>query len=423
MARQGYSTLICDASPEAEIGIRYDIVHIGKEQFRRFGLREPVPGDSEYAGTISRNILRSALDRWPKSIPVETLALRRKPLMRSLAAWAREQGAELLAETEFATPLFDEDGRLTGGTLRHRGAELRLVARLTADASGIGAAVRTKLPKGYGVENFVTGSRDRLYVILQYVKLRLPDKDMADKNLVWPYYKTWISPQADQEEAVMGIGANLSFTNTRIRWTHFLSQVRLPEYGLDRIERSAVPKRRPPYSLVADSFVALGDAACVTCPWTGEGVSSGWLLCSIASEEFGRAMRNGAYPRQEAAWATNRRYNQAQGAAFAQALALMGTALNCRPEENDYEFEHNIIFNEDPLHPGGLLPLKILWAYLKGGISKQTYRNLINALTIGEKLRAHYRAFPASPGQFAAWQKKADKLWEKAEPRDTGVKS
>jgi flavin-dependent dehydrogenase len=104
MAKQGYKTLVCDASSEADLGRRYDIIHIGKEHFGRFGLREPREGDPEYVETFHRSILNSALDQWPKNSRADILVLRRVPLMKRLAAWAREQGAELLLDTQVRYP-------------------------------------------------------------------------------------------------------------------------------------------------------------------------------------------------------------------------------------------------------------------------------------------------------------------------------
>ncbi|MDR1619006.1 MAG: hypothetical protein LBS06_08230, partial [Treponema sp.] len=96
MARQGYRVLICDKAPEENLGTEYHIIHIGQEHFKHFGLHEPRPGDPEYVASFNLAILRSALNNWPKKTRAPVLVLRRAALIRRLAAWAREQGAELL---------------------------------------------------------------------------------------------------------------------------------------------------------------------------------------------------------------------------------------------------------------------------------------------------------------------------------------
>jgi electron-transferring-flavoprotein dehydrogenase len=415
MARQGYKVLICDRSSEADLGRRYDIIHIGQDYFKQFGLPEPGPGDPDYVTTFHRSILRSALDKWPKNSRADVLVLRRAPLMKRLAAWAKEQGAELLTDTEFKSPVFDGSNRLTGAIMRQTGSEeLRVKARLTADASGIDAAVRTKLPENYGVENFVTGPRDQFYVILQYVKLKHPEKNTVEVTNTWPYYKTWLAPQQNPGGAILGVGANLSFDYATRCWKRFAEQVALPEHEPDHIEQSSTPYRRPPYSFVADGFVVLGDAACITNPWSGEGVPYAWLLCSIAAGELGQYMKGGAYPTREAAWPVNVRYIRSQGAEFARNLAMLSGAVQCSPQENDYEFQHSIIFEDDSDKGKGNLVAKLLKGLFSGGISMGSLSKLMGAAGIGGKIFNHYRNFPESPAAFGNWAQKADTLWSKS---------
>jgi flavin-dependent dehydrogenase len=412
MARQGYRVLVCDRSSEADLGRSYDIIHIRQDNFSRFGIPEPKPGDPDYVTLFHRSVLRSALDRWPKNHYSEVLVLRRAGLMKRLAAWAREQGAEILWETEFISPRFDSQGRLAGGLLKGKDGELQVKARLTADASGIGAAVRTKLPAGYGVENFITGPRDQFYVVLRYVRLKNPD-EKVECTQSWPFYKTWIAPQFKSGGAIYGVGANLSFDYANRCWDRFARRIAVPAHEVEYVERSSTPYRRPPYSCAAGGFAALGDAACITNPMSGEGVSYGWLLCAIAAEEFGRAMRDGAYPEREKVWAVNRRYARAQGASFARILAVLPGAVSCGPEENDYEFERGIIFEDDNEKGRGNPVLKLLQGLFSGKLSLGTLKKLIRAMTAGSGIYKHYMNFPEDPRGFEGWVQRAEVLWGK----------
>jgi flavin-dependent dehydrogenase len=412
MARQGYRVLVCDRSSEADLGRRYDIIHIGQDNFSRFGIPEPQPGDPDYVTMFHQSVHRSALDKWPKNHYSEVLVLRRGGLMKRLAAWAREQGAQILLETEFASPLFDPQGKLAGGLFRGKDGEFQVKARLTADASGIGAAVRTALPDNYGVENFITGPKDQFYVVLRYVNLKNPD-EKVECTQSWPFYKTWIAPQLKSGGAIYGVGANLSFDYANRCWERFARRVSLPAGELEYTEQSSTPYRRPLYSFVAGGFVALGDAACITNPMSGEGVPYAWLLCSVAAEEFGRALRDGAYPEREKVWPVNRRYFQAQGASFARILATLPGAVNCSPEENDYEFEQSIIFEDDKEKTKGNMILKLLKGLFSGRISFGTLKGLVAAVMAGSGIYTHYMNFPEEPGGFEGWVKKADSLWGK----------
>jgi flavin-dependent dehydrogenase len=287
-------------------------------------------------------------------------------------------------------------------------------ARLCADASGIPAALRTSLPPGYGMETFVTGNRDQFYVVLHYVSLKHPEKDRVEITTSWPHYKTWLAPQHETNGAIMGVGANLSFEYAERCFRRFAARGYLPEYEPGHVEQGSTPYRRPPYSFVANGFVALGSAACITNPWTGEGVPYGWLLCSIAAEECGRVMKDGAYPAVDSIWAVNARYIREQGALFAKNLAMLCGATRCSPGENDYEFKHSIIFEDDDEKGQGGLVGKLLRGLLSGGLSPAALGGLIGAAGIGEKVYKHYLAFPAAPADLASWAARADALWRKA---------
>jgi len=324
-----------------------------------------------------------------------------------------------MLETRFEQPIFDEDGRLAGAVLRKSdGSTLEVHARLVADASGIPAVVRTALPNGYGVENNECTPRDQFYVILHYVELDDPERDRVDVTTTWTHYKVWLAPQHGSNGAIMGVGANLSFDYAERVYQRFLAKGFMPPHTLQHLEQGSTPYCRIPYSLVADGFVVLGSAACISNPWSGEGVPYSWLECQIAAEVCEQAMLDGAYPTQEALWPINARYHQAQGALFAKNLAMLSGATACTERENDYEYKKGIIYenhNEDgtSTEKGGITG-KLIKGLLSGNISLGTLRKLMDASSIGEQIEKHYLAYPTSPVGLAAWSAHADALWAKA---------
>jgi hypothetical protein len=52
------------------------IVHIRQDNFGRFGIPEPKPGEPDYVTLFHRSVLRSALDKRPKNHYSEVLVLR-----------------------------------------------------------------------------------------------------------------------------------------------------------------------------------------------------------------------------------------------------------------------------------------------------------------------------------------------------------
>jgi hypothetical protein len=162
---------------------------------------------------------------------------------------------------------------------------------------------------------------------------------------------------------------------------------------------------------VSGGFIAMGDAACVTNPWTGEGVPDTWVLCSIAAEDFGKAMENGAYPQREAVWPVNCRYVSEQGALFASLFAVRQGFTGCTPEENNYMFEHNIFYEDEKNQGQGDAVQQIGEGRATGRISSAMAEKIIGALKTGKELHAHYINYPESPAGFESWVREADRLW------------
>lgn len=165
MARKGYKVLVIDKDGGETLGSRYDIFHLAKKTFDRFGVEPPKPGDAEYVRELSQLFTRSALDKYPKTAKQETFVLRRHPFMLRLAARAREQGADVMLDAHFENLTYSRDGKISGAVLTHKGEPVTVAARLVADASGAASAVRASLPDGYGVENFPISPRDKFFML------------------------------------------------------------------------------------------------------------------------------------------------------------------------------------------------------------------------------------------------------------------
>jgi flavin-dependent dehydrogenase len=425
MAEQGYSVLIADKSSEENLGSRLEIFHIDKDFFQKFNIPEPQPGDPDYVSLFEYGYARSAFDRYEKRTDYSFLVLKFPLFLKRLTAWAKESGAEYMFDCEFKDFLWEND-KLSGARFRSKGKTIDIRARLIADCSGIHSPVRSALPSGYGVETFVTNDKEKFYVILRYVRLDYPEKDRVTRSIGYPYYKTWIAPQSDPDGAIIGVGANRSFEYAEECFQKFINAVRLPPYTLQKTEKGTTPYRRPPYSLVGDHFVVMGDSACITKPYSGEGVTASWILCDIAADVAGKALKNGVADKK-ALWEINTRYFHKQGADFANLLATLVGAVDCTAEENDYEFKHGIVFNSKDMTtmnrtfsadlslPATLsLVAKVFWGLICGKIRLQTVRSLLKAVLTAGKLKAHYKAYPASPDDLPAWTEKADLLWKKA---------
>ncbi|MDR3215805.1 MAG: FAD-binding protein [Clostridiaceae bacterium] len=425
MAEQGYKVLVIDAATEEKLGNRLNIFHTDKERFASYGVPEPKPGDEDYVTEFDYGTYYSPSSKYVKRADYPFTVALLPPFLRRMRKWAKDSGVEFLYEAAFQNFIYGDDGRINGAEVLIDGEVVKIGARLVADCSGIPAVARRKLKKGVKVEDFEVSPRDKFYVVLRYVRLKNPERDKVVRAEHWAYYKGWMAPSETPDTIVLGTGANLSYEYAETCFERFAAAVKFPEHEFIRTERGVTPYRRAPYSLVADGFVCLGDAACMTKSYTGEGITSGWVGCRIAAEVAGVAMKNGAYPTESALWNINVKYNSTQAADFAYIMATLINAVECTADEMEYEFKKDIVFTtkaltrmnrrfnaEMPLDEIIGLVFKVLGGVLTGKISMASVKNLLRGIMYAGKLKSHYKKFPQNPDKFDAWKKKADILWE-----------
>lgn len=424
MAQRGLNVLMIDRLSEEKIGTKYDIFHIGEPDFARFGLPMPLEGE-DYAFRFSQSDSRSAFGRHPKPGSGTVIGMHLHDYTLRLNRWAKEAGAVIEYEAAFQKLLFDAENRVCGAAYEKNGETIEVQASLVADCSGIPSVARRALPDECIVENFAISPEEMFYVILRYVSYPNP-KDWIKGSRGWTYYKTWEAPQADPHGAILGIGANLSFETAERIYAKFEQTIELPEHTVTRIERGATPYRRPPYSFVTDGFVAMGDAACLTKPSAGEGVTSSMVQADIVADVAAPLIKAGKPLTLEALWPINKRYVKAQGQAFASQLAMLPGAVATNAKENDFFFEKDIIFSKKSFEAMGRgeelafstadilqMALKMLGGVLAGRLRISTIQALLKAMGDSGRITALYERYPETPEGYAAWKQEADAEWSK----------
>ena len=408
LAQRGLRVLVIDRDSEENLAKRLDIIHFTRDSYAEFGVEPSGEGDEEFVRNFHVCYGKSALNNHLKTNYINVDVLHLPLFIKRLRKIATETGAVFRFETAFKSLRY-EDGRIAG-IITSDGEEIP--ARLVVDASGIAAVVRRSINDPY-MENFETGPRDKFYVLLKYVKLKDPNLSVVDSTS-WPYYKGWIAPQHTPGGAIVGVGANLSFDYARKCMAKFEAAIPLPEYELQYEEMACTPYRRPPFSFVTDGFLVIGDAACLTKPINGEGIPSAWVQCTPAADIVAKAMENDGYPTREKLWEINRLYQTGEGASYAGERAMLIGAVNMTPRDNDYLYKNGIVFKSDDEPEVENLLGALVKGVVKGEFSLQALVSLASSTLKGAALEKHYKAYPATPDGYPAWEKKALKLWKKA---------
>ena len=429
MARRGHSVVIVERSERAAVGRRLDVFHIDSVKFAEFGVPPPEEDSPEFCVVLEEGISYSPEGKYPKVVKYPFHVMRLPLFLQRMFALAESEGVELAFETAFSGLVY-EDGKIAGAVVEREGEQKTLRARLVVDASGINAVVRTALPPDYGVENFKIAPDEKFYVVLRYVTWLDPQRPRTVNSEGWTFYKAWIAPSFHERGGIIGIGATGSYDRTEEVFKQLTESISLPPHQVDKIERGVTPYRRPPYSVVGDGFLCLGDSACLTKPFSGEGVSSGWTLCKIAVEVVDRALRERNDLAADSLWPINVRYFRDQGAKFAEILATVPSAANATRRENSYLFQKDVIFSEEDLtdmnrdfemHLTARKILKIfgviVLGLLTGNYSFASLKALLRSVRISGRVRAHYESFPEDRSDFDSWVEVAEALWSQADAR------
>jgi electron-transferring-flavoprotein dehydrogenase len=422
LAQLGYKVIVVEKKKRRTLGANIGIFHMDEIRFAQFDI--PLPEGKELIGRYETGLA------WPpdgdatKTVRYTFLVMELPLFINRLQKYAEEAGADYLFETPCERAVL-RGGRIIGVKVKKGSETVEIAARIVVDASGVDAAVRTTLPDRLGLETDPVKPTDFLYVILQYwddIEGRETGSFPSGLNF-YPFHKAFINPSYGSG-AIVGIGQPERLELAEKIQNEFLAE-RFPNVTHTLVQKTwgRTPYRRPPFSLVADGFMTVGDAAFMTKPFSGEGVTSGFTACRIAVETIDAAVKKGDTT-TAALWPLNYRYFTDQGAKFAGLFAQLPAAAELSRGDVNYLFKKDIIFSsfdfesmntdfEVKMGIGRLLSVaaKLIKGRLSGGLSKAGFKALLAAMGIAGKIRKHYEAYPKDPADFPSWEKKARKLW------------
>lgn len=447
-ARGGLRVLLIERRPESKIGAKVSYDSIKPEVFDQLGLPRPEGEELDAEGTDLR-IFSPSKRHWA-DCRVPNLLVHRGLLGQRLLRLARQAGAELLAGAEVTGVIVEGVGapgvagvRVGVGT---QGREIR--ARVTIDAGGFFAPVRRHLPPEvlppYRIarEDTICGYRE--------VRRLVPGRD-ADDPLIPPagypgYYDflgyeggyLWAVREADGWVNI-GIGVQDRPFGPDYATTGGSKPIRGPVDLVDEFCRSSlavtdecsarghggspyIPLRRCLPRLVANGFMAVGDAAWQVCPGTGYGICSSMVAGKLAGEVAARAVArvDGAGPWIPAAdlWAYDAGWRRDLGADYAFIDCIRLLLISLRESEVDWLMARGIIGSHEfsPIwvgRPFRYTAVDLLARGFRGTGRPGLMQKLVSTLRTGLALERLYRNAPETPGGAPAWERQEHALYEK----------
>lgn len=428
LAKNGFSVVIIEKDKREEVGKRLDVIHFESDRIEKAGIPPFQVGSPDCIEL--RDTSTVVTPDFKKQIKIRALQtiVRLTPFLNRMYNVLESDGVKLEFLCEFKNLIF-ENNQLVGLVAEKEGKSIEYRSKLIIDASGKSAVIRTSLPEDYGVETFKLGSNDVMYVLLQYIKWKNPKEPHPTADTGYQWWLLWFGPSYETDAAILGVGQPGSFENARLVREDFLKRINLPPYEIIKKEQGSTPYRRPPYSLVGDRFLCIGDASVITYPFSGHGVTATWMLCMIAFDVIKKALKNEKDLTRDVLWDINVKYFRDQGAKFAGLFTQLSGVLNFNEKEWNYFLKKGLIYKtgegedipepnkeyEEEMSTGEMLKFifKILGGLFQRKLSFKHMKRLLQANSLAGKIKKHYENYPDNVNEFDNWVKRAQELWDK----------
>jgi digeranylgeranylglycerophospholipid reductase len=420
LAELGFSCTVLERESLDSLGASIGPFHMEESAFERFGI--PLPEEPELLHRVTDMTTWSPRFTSSLSFQLPTLVMDKPLFTQRLHSYAREAGADIVEKAEVVDLLAD-GGILRGVKTITDAEEVKWRARLVIDASGIQGAVRTRMPRSIWFESEPLSDDDTIFVYMETWR-GLESKLVPGVNS-FPYYIGWCAP-GPGDTNIVGVGMGVSHEAAKRRHREMLEHIPLKGEVVGST-RGRIPYRRPPYSLVDNCLMVVGDAACMNKPFSGEGVTSGFAGCdallraAVASLESDDLTRDGL-------WRYNVEYFRGQGAAFAFLTAVLPALMAVSEAEMETFFSLPGLLTEEGALTlqreyevkadvsGALAALPgIVRALLERRVSGSSLATIARIGAIGAMLKAMYRRYPETPIELGGWMRRAGLLWRRAE--------
>ncbi len=417
LACQGCKVLLLESKRLNDLGAHIEIFHMDCIRFAEFDI--PLPQGEELIHIEEYGYSWSPDLKSKFRVDYPFYVMNMPAYIQRLHGYARQAGVEIVEQAR-VTGLLMEGGHLVGVSGETETGAFEARGRLIVDASGIQAAVRTRLPDDFGVETDPTTPERSFFVCLE-LREEIPDGFPTGSNGYIFHKAFWNKSYG--EGVILGIGQPDSYEHA---W-EIHRQWREEYFGdpgrLNARRQGVVPYRRPPFSLVGNGFLGIGDSVCMNKPFSGEGVTSGYTACKIAIDVITTALATNDFSK-ESLWPYNVQYFCGQGAKFAGGLAQLPAVVSLSRADVNYLFRHKVIFSskdfeemnrsyETQMGTGKLIvtAATLLWGVLTGQFSSESLRKFLDVSGQAGTLKNHYLTYPETPIDFPAWSAKARQLW------------
>ena len=338
LSKQGYSVVIIDRDLRKNVGQRLELIHFETEQLKESGI--PIPNK---APVLVTQIEEATLISPDTNVSIRyrdfQTVVRLPFLLQQIFVLAESAGVKFNFACNFVETIFEKN-RIAGIKAIKENREIIYKSNIVVDASGTTAVIRTSLPPNYGIETWKLGSNDVMFVPIRYFKWKHPDQPHPYPMINSVSDIAFLNPSFSKEQGVFGVGQLGSFEKANNILDSFIERMKWPPFEIIKKEQGRTPYRRPPFSLVSDNFICIGDAAAITQPFSGHGVIATWYLCRIIPKILQKNPKGEESFKKTDLWEINVQYFTTQGADYAFLFTLLSGFFDFTDKELNYLFKN-----------------------------------------------------------------------------------
>ena len=426
VADAGFEVCLIDRKRRENVGDKVCGDAIGKHHFDNLGLSYPVGEELE----------REMIGVKIYSPDVETVfnaegeglygfMINRYLFGQRLLEIATDAGATFIESTQASKPIV-KDHFVTGVLTKNlkTGEEVTLSSQVVVEASGLSAALRTKLPPEIGIDTTIH-KEDVIvcYREIRKVKQQIPDSNFCEiyLNLQFaPGGYSWVFPESETKINVgLGVVASGGSPNPKKQlYNYILPKQLFKDSSIVTGGGGQVPTRRPLDCMTGNDIAIIGDAACQVNPIHGGGIGPSMMGGATAGKTIIEAMGNDDVSRS-GLWPYNASYMQSYGAKQAGLDVFRMFLQGLSNDDLNYGMKYRLITENDLLKAsmGEDIHLNLTEKTIRvlRGVRKFNFLNKLRETTsLIKRMREHYQNYPTAPQDFSEWKKKTRHLVQEA---------
>ncbi len=425
ISRMGFSVAIIDAKPSYRAGDKPCGDAIGKHHFEEVGIKPP--SGEELDGIVKGIMLYSPSEEVVLTIEGEGYEINRVKFTQRLIRESVENRAEYYDETNASAPII-ENGFVRGVIASRKGEKLVLRANAVIDATGSARSIVRRLPPEWPVVDPIKPEDTQI----AYREIRTLEEWIDKPEYIRIYVNQKIAPGgywwnfpksiARTVNVGLGVQGGKGYEHPRFYLHKYI--LTRPEFKNSRVIETSgalVPTRRPPYSMVWNGIMVVGDAAYTVNPVHGGGKGSGMLSAKAASIAFAKAAEVGDYS-AKGLWIMNKLYLEYYGAKQASLDIFRIFLQRLSDDDIEYGLRKRIMRESDLYETSvtGVIKNKRgvfdkLSRVIAGLGRPSLLAKLIVAAEYMDKMKKLYEEYPETPEELNQWIYKVNSLYESFE--------